>query len=149
MSAAVTQPDPPLSPARQGLLLGVAGTGLWVLLAYPAFALAGIDGVIGLSVSAILCLLPGLVVLLVLGQFAATQPMAPFAGSAVRLFCVGVGCLVVRVVRPDWGFQGFFLWVSLYYFVLLILETFLLVRHLPRSSTTSEQASLDDELDSA
>lgn len=145
----MSQPGPPLSPVRQGLLLGVVGIGLWVLLVWPAFKLAGTNGLLGLTVAAFLCLLPGLAVLLVLGQFAATQPMAPFAASGVRLFCVGLGCIVVQAVRPDWGFRSFFIWVGLFYFPLLVLETFLMVRHLPRKQPLTDQPSSDNESVSA
>lgn len=145
----MSQPGPPLSPARQALLLGVVGIGLWGSLGWPAYHLAGTDGLLGLTVSALLCLIPGLAVLLVLGKFAATQPMAPIAASGVRLFCVGVGCVVVRALRPEWTFMSFYLWVGLFYFPLLVLETFFQVKSLPQGKPAADQSSSDNESVSA
>ena len=145
----MSQPGPPLSPARQGLILGAAGLALWGLLLWPAFRLAGNVGVQGLTVSLLLSLMPGWMVLLVLGQFTATVPMAPMAASGVRLFCVGTGCVLIRLVRPDWGWLSFYLWVGLTYFPLLILETWLIVRSLPRTQPSKDESTSDNESVSA
>ena len=129
----MTAQDSPNS-FRQGLLLLAVSVALWVVLAGPAWASAGSHGLAGLTLAAGVCLVPGVIVLLVLGQLASTQPMALLAGSSVRIVFVFGSCLLVSEFAPSWGFKEFFLWLILYYFALLIVETVFMLQQLKVNS---------------
>lgn len=126
---------------RQAGILTSVGVLLWLLLAGPAWLAAGRDGLAGLSVSAALCLLSGIPVLLVVGWFSDAQSMLPILGSMVRLVIVFCGCLVVVEVVPTWGFREFFIWLILYYFVLLVVETAFILQSLKSNSNRDKSGT--------
>ena len=102
----------------------------WLLLAAPAYRLAGTDGLLGLSIAAILCLIPGLIVFLMVPmmQVANAGVLAALGSTTVRLFFVAVGTIVTRDLRPDLKFREFHLWVLIFYLATLLFETLLLVK---------------------
>ena len=122
------------------MVLGVVSLVCWLLMAGPAWLLAGTTGLVGLTLAAVLCVLPGAIVILVLGQLAAVQPMAPLAGSVIRMVFVFAGCLAVQELFPQWGFAVFFLWVILFYVVLLVLETALMVQRMKNLEQPADQS---------
>ena len=115
--------SPVVKPSRQSAILVLVGGLLWVLLAGPAWLVAGQEGLAGLSVSAALCLFSGIPIILLIGPFANSKPMLPMFGSVVRLMIVFCGCLAVVEIMPTWGFQEVFIWLVIYYIVLLAVET--------------------------
>lgn len=119
-----------ITPLRQVAVLAVVGGALWVLLAGPAWLLAEWEGLTGLTVSAGICLFTGIPVQIIAGQFSDARSMVPMMGSMVRLVFVFCGCLMVVELMPTWGFREFFIWLVVYYFVLLAVETAFIVRNL-------------------
>ena len=137
--------SPVVRPFRQAIVLASVGVVLWALLAGPAWFTAGKDGLIGLSVSAALCVAPGVLILLLVGQFKSPQSMLPLLGSVIRLMIVFSGCLAVVELMPSWGFREFFIWLITYYFILLAVETLFVLQGLksktvPGSPDTSVSA---------
>lgn len=117
---------------RGGVLTAVTAA-LWALLAGPAWLLAGIDGIEGLTYAALLCLAPGWVVFLLIALYgtAGTQAaMVALGGTTLRLVFVLVGMLVVLSARPHLGFREFIVWLIVFYMATLLTETLLVVRKL-------------------
>ena len=119
----------PKSPARRCGLLAASSVLLWVVLAGPAYWVAGELGLEGLSYSALLCTLPGCVLFLVIPffEFAQNKAFAFLAGSGLRMFAVLVATLLLREVRPDLGLRQFLSWLVVFYSVTLLVETLLIV----------------------
>lgn len=112
-----------------GLLLWALA--LWLVLLYPAFALGGSDGVEGLTLAAVLCLLPGWLVLAIGSRWGTDSSQAPLlviGGSVLRMLFVLGGMLVVQGVREDLQFHEFVLWLLVFYLGMLAVETRLLLR---------------------
>lgn len=124
--------EPKVSTSTFGrcVQLTAAAAGLWLLLAAPAWSLAGYDGLEGLTYAALLCLVPGLIVFVAASRSADATKMALIAlgGTGLRLFFVLVGALVLRDVRPNLGFREFTVWLLAYYIGMLFVETLLAVR---------------------
>ena len=98
----------------------------------PRGGLAGTDGLIGLSIAAALCTVPGLIVF---GLAAAMRGpsqgvVIALGGTALRLVFVLVGALAVQAVQPRLRFREFFVWLLAYYLILLAAETLLFTRKL-------------------
>lgn len=117
-------------PFWQAAILGLVGVVLWGLLAGPAWLLAGQDGLVGLTVAAAICLLAGVPILLFVGLLSNSRSMLPLLGSVLRLVFVFCGCLTVLELMPAWGFREFLIWLIIFYFVLLVVETAFILRGL-------------------
>jgi len=120
------------SPIRQCgwlLLVTLAAT---AILALPATLVAGWAGLLGLGVSAVVCLVPGLVVvgLATSAKDPSVRIWFVLGGMIVRMFAVLVVVLVVRQLQPQLGLREFYIWVVAVYSVMLLAETWLL---LPRT----------------
>ncbi len=125
------------SPVRQCCWLLLVSLAALVLLSVPAALLAGWQGILGLGLSAIVCLIPGLLTVVLVG--AVKDPTARIwltvGGMIVRMFVILVVALVVHELQPKLGLVEFYIWLIIFYNVLLLAETWLL---LPRSSQDSE-----------
>lgn len=124
------------SPIRQcGRLLAIS-LAACLLLSPVAMAVAGLEGVLGLAVSAVVCLLPGLITVWLAS--AATDPNAKVwltvSGMLVRMLIVLAVTLVFYKLRPQWGLREFYIWLIAFYNVLLFAETWLL---LPRGDQSA------------
>ena len=110
--------------------LAVAGLVLWLLLAGPAYLLAGKNGLEGLSYAAILCLLPGGLVFFLASRYgvANTPVSVVLSATVVRLLFVLAGTLVVLAVRQDLRFREFVVWLLAFYMATLVAETWLVLR---------------------
>ncbi len=120
----------PAAIKRCALLTGVAAA-LWCLLAGPAWFLADGAGLLGLTLAAALCTIPGLLVFLIvaLSPSAGSQAaMVSLSGTGLRLVFVLVGVSVVRSIRPDLRMREFIVWVLIYYLAMLASETMMVVR---------------------
>ena len=126
------------SPLTQcGRLLAIS-LAAWLLLSPVSLAVGGLDGLQGLAVSAVVCLLPGLITVWLAS--AATDSNAKLwltvSGMLVRMMMVLAVALVFYVVRPSWGLREFYIWLIAFYNVLLFAETWLL---LPRGNQSVEK----------
>ena len=126
------------SPLTQcGRLLAIS-LAAWLLLSPVSLAVGGLDGLQGLAVSAVVCLLPGLITVWLAS--AATDSNAKLwltvSGMLVRMMMVLAVALVFYVVRPSWGLREFYIWLIAFYNVLLFAETWLL---LPRGNQSAEK----------
>jgi hypothetical protein len=115
-----------------GSWLTAAVAGLWLLSAFPAWSLAGLTGVRGLSCAALLCLVPGWLVILLGGSYrvASTPTFMILAATLLRMFFVLVGALIVRFSFPGLRFQEFALWLILFYLLTLFVETIQAVKQI-------------------
>jgi hypothetical protein len=123
-------------------MLTAVAAALWLLLAYPAYLLAGFDGLQGLSIAAMLCLIPGWLALVLASRFSGAGVSAVavvFSGTILRLLFVLVGTLVVNSVRPGLGFREFIVWLLAFYLAMLLSETLLVVK--PVEADTRQGAS--------
>lgn len=117
-------------PFWQAAILVLVGFVLWGLLVGPAWLLAGQDGLAGLTVAAAICLLAGVPILFFVGLLSNSQSMLPLLGSVLRLVFVFCGCLAVLEFMPAWGFREFLIWLIIFYFVLLVVETVFILQGL-------------------
>lgn len=106
--------------------LTVATLVLWGLLAAPAWLAAGRDGLVGLSIAAGLCFVPGVVASVIASRTDwIPHPLGQMVVAMMLRMVVGLGgLLVVRDVRPDWGFREFAAWLVCFYVGLLAVETY-------------------------
>jgi hypothetical protein len=118
-----------LAWARCGWLL-LATVGLCLVLAVPAWFIAGREGLIGLSAAAVLCVIPGLVVFWIAASFgvAGTEvPLVILGGTVLRMVFVLLGMVIVQTFDPRLGFREFVVWLLVFYLVLLAVETCLVL----------------------
>jgi hypothetical protein len=126
---------------KNRLLLLIGGcAGMWLVLALPAFLLAGESGLIDSTTAAFLCMVPALGTLvwseLAAGKLPEQQMLADFGGMGIRMAVVlGVGIGLFSAV-PRFHSAAFLLWIVVFYLATLTLEIYLVVRR---------QAALDKE----
>jgi hypothetical protein len=103
---------------------------LWVMLAAPAYWLAGNLGLEGLTYSALLCCLPGCLLFFAIPffRFAQNKAYAFLVGSGLRMFVVLIATMVFREFRADLGLKEFLGWLVVFYSVTLLVETLLIVK---------------------
>ncbi|MDB5387079.1 MAG: hypothetical protein JWM11_2725 [Planctomycetaceae bacterium] len=108
-------------------VLGLVAFATWLLLALPAYAVAGVRGLEGLTWSAAVCSLSGAPVVWVVSQI----PVSPIrvwvvmAGMGVRMFAVAIIVLLFWKTRPDLGWPQFYCWLVVFYNIMLMAETYL------------------------
>lgn len=122
--------------------LTAAGAAFWLVLAVPAYLLGGSAGLEGLSYAAVLCLVPGVIVFVIASRFAADsasprQAYVPLLGAGLRLLFVLCGVLVATDVRPHLGMREFLVWVIAFYFAMLAVETWFLMKDSGSSGAAS------------
>jgi hypothetical protein len=103
------------SPWQRCGVLTACAAALWVVLAGPAYGLAGTLGLEGLTYSALMCWLPGCFLFFVIPYF-------EFAKNKAYAFLAGL--------------KEFLSWLVVFYSVTLLVETLLIVRS-PESNTSS------------
>lgn len=115
---------------RPSVWLSAAVVALWLVLAGPAWWLAGRSGIEGLSYSAVLCLVPGWLVFFLSSRYrvADTQVQVILIATTVRLLFVAAGTLVVLQVRPELRLREFLVWIIVFYLATLVAETALLLK---------------------
>lgn len=130
---------------RSGWL--TASTGLaWLVLAGLAYRLSGVVGLEGLSVAALLSLVPGWLVFWGVAAVSQApdqngQSMAVLAATCVRLMFVLFGVLLMKSIRPDLGLKEFHVWVIAFYGVSLMVETLLLVKSFSKSGLVGSESA--------
>jgi hypothetical protein len=118
---------------KLGLL--VAGTGaLWVLVLVPARMVWGDRAVVESAVAAALCLIPMSLTLVwsirAQGGSAEGQLAAAMGGTAIRLFVVILGAVVLYLSIEELNEASFMVWVVFFYLATLTLEIVLVLRHI-------------------
>jgi hypothetical protein len=122
-----------VSPIRQCVWLLSVSFAALVVLSFPAILIAGWPGLQGLGLSAVVCLIPGLLTVATASSIKdpAIRLWIVLGGMLVRMFVVLVVALVVHQFLPKLGLFEFYIWLIVFYNVLLLTETWLL---LPRST---------------
>jgi hypothetical protein len=119
--------------------LGIATALLWLVLLTPAWFLGGRDGLIGVSVAALLCVVPGWIVFWVAAAYGAAGgqvPLVVLGGMLLRMVFVFLGMVIVQSANQRLGLREFVVWLLAFYAVLLGVETFLVM---PRTESASGQ----------
>ncbi|MCX7419205.1 MAG: hypothetical protein NT013_06665 [Planctomycetia bacterium] len=129
---------------RSGWLTASAGLA-WLVFAGLAYRLSGVVGLEGLSVAALLSLLPGWLVFWGVAAVSQAsdqngQSMAVLVATCVRLMVVLFGVLLMKSIRPDLGLKEFHVWVIVFYGVSLMVETLLLVKSLSKSGSVGVES---------
>lgn len=130
------------SPMQRCGVLAASSAALWVVLAGPAFGVAGGLGLEGLTYSALLCSVPGCLLFFAvpLFGFAQNKAFTFLAGSGLRMFVVLVATLLLHEVRADLGLKEFLSWLVVFYSVTLLVETLIIVKS-PDASTMSDSSA--------
>jgi hypothetical protein len=119
--------------------LALATAGLWLLLLAPAWFVAGRDGLVGVTVAAALCVVPGWIVFWLAaayGSAGSQVPLVILGGMVLRMIFVFLGMLIVQSADQRLGFREFVIWLLAFYTALLGVETFLVM---PRSDSANGQ----------
>ena len=140
---AVTKPDSTwqVTVTSCGWLTAVTAA-IWLLLAWPAWALAETPGLEGLTYAALLCLVPGWLVFAISSKFRETHAQAAMvflAGSMLRLLFVLGGTLVLQSARPALGFREFVVWVLVFYMTTLLTETLIVLKQKPAEGARADK----------
>jgi hypothetical protein len=110
--------------ARLALVLGAA----WLLLVGPAAFWQGSQGVEGLSWAALVCLVPGLFVVMQVAGMGVERPLAGLVvGMALRLAVVSASAVLLCSLNPDLRGETFLVWLVPCYLAALAVETRLLL----------------------
>jgi small-conductance mechanosensitive channel len=108
---------------------------LWLFLAYPARHWAGELGLVYISVSAILCVIPSIVMLGFAAWSANPSPERQLAivlgGTLVRMTFVMAAALTLYLAAAAFSSAWFWMAVAVFYLFTLAVETFLMVRMQP------------------
>lgn len=130
------------TPLRRCGVLTACSAALWVVLAGPAYGLAGVLGLEGLTYAALMCWLPGCALFFVIPffDFAQNKAFAFLAGSGLRMFVVLVATVLLQEFRADLGLRQFLGWLVAFYSVTLLVETLLIVKS-PEMATASKSAT--------
>jgi hypothetical protein len=119
--------------------LSLATAVLWVALLGPAWMVAGRDALLGMSASAVLCVVPGWIVFWLAAAYGAAGgqvPLVVLGGMLLRMVFVVLGMVIIQTADHRLGFREFVVWLFPFYAVLLAVETFLV---LPKSDGASGQ----------
>lgn len=102
-----------------------------IVLSLPAMLVAGWPGLLGLMLSAVLCLIPGLatVGLVSTVKVPSVRVWLILGGMLVRMCVVLVAALIVHQLQPQLGLLEFYIWLVVFYNILLLTETWLLLPH--------------------
>lgn len=121
----------------------------WLLLAGPAFWMADVTGLQGLTVASLLCLIPGYLAFLLTGGFGTEkmQAMLILASTTIRMMFVAIGVLFLKMVQPGWGFREFTLWVLILYLATLATETAMVLKDGVEPVTEPEPTQADTHPD--
>ncbi|MEX0702236.1 MAG: hypothetical protein WD069_09090 [Planctomycetales bacterium] len=121
-----------------------AALGLWILLGGPAWMLAGSAGLLGLTISGLLCLVPGWLTLCLAssGRGSAAPVAMILAATVLRMLVVLAGVLAMRAALPRLGFREFIVWLLAYYLGMLLVETLMIVRPPFGNSCSNDPARL-------
>jgi len=101
---------------------------LWVMLVGPAWLLSNLNGVIGLSVAAFVCCVPGCVAFGLKALFKPSPNGFFLLSTGLRFGFVIAVTLLVKQERPELGLRQFHVWLIFFYLAALAVETWLVLR---------------------
>jgi hypothetical protein len=112
--------------------LTVLGFGFlfWLVLALPAWLVAGMTGLAGLSISAGLCLVPGCLAAAAKTWWGLSHVVFFLVVSGLRLFLAAGGALVANTARPELGIREFFVWLILFYSFVVAVESLVTLKRM-------------------
>lgn len=124
------------SALGQCIWLLILTSAFWLVLTGPAWLLGGTHGIQGLSIAAVLCVIPGFVVLCISSRshVGANSANMVLLSTTMRLLVVLFGVLVVQKIRPDLQFWQFLVWIIVFYLATLLLETFVVLKQTKQSN---------------
>jgi hypothetical protein len=96
---------------------------IWTLLAGPAWFAASLRGLTGVSFATLLCLLPGVVVVVVKALLQLSEVSCFLLASGLRISFVIGGALFAKSTVDDITFLEFPLWLLLNYMFVLAVES--------------------------
>jgi hypothetical protein len=105
---------------------------LWGVMSGPAYWVRGVSALEGLSYAALLCLIPGWVVVYVTSRYpdGGSQAGMVLLGTGLRMAFVLIGMVMLSSRRPDLGLYEFQVWLILFYLAFLVIETAMVVKNL-------------------
>ena len=130
-------------PFKNGLLLTLCVGVTWLLLMFVGHFLLGLRCLEGISLAALICWLPGLIVCRLHGrlgkkscQDASERPSGSgevsffLLGMGLRVVVVSLGAMQVLSSRPQLPRMEFLVWLLVFYLITLFVETRLLLQEL-------------------
>ena len=112
--------------------LALASVLFALLLAGPAWWVAGGDGLLGLAIATALCLLPGCLAMTLHRLVGDQSGMFELAVGGLRMLFVAAGAVAMQVTRPDLGMREFYVWLILLYVFTLAVETTFILKGMGR-----------------
>lgn len=111
----------------------------WLVLSVPVSLQTGAGSLGWLTLAAVICFLPGSLVLAMqpLWAKAGSAGFGAMAGAVLRMLFVVCALIAVAVRRPDVSLPVFGLELSFFYLVALWVETLLVVKGLKRTAVRS------------
>lgn len=96
----------------------------WLVLSLAAWLIAGVDGLVGSTISSLLALGCGILSIGLFCFISEKNRIAAVMGIfALRLFLTLAIVLVVKQLFPAWGLKEFYSWLIVVYLVSLAWET--------------------------
>ena len=127
------------SIARRSGWFFLAICGLWTLLTPPAYMLAGLVALEGLTYAALLCLVPGLLFIYLTADYRASAPgevWKVFGGMMLRMSVGLGGAMAINSLRPELSFREFLVWLVFFYVVTLFFEISMLLKSSNRAEVS-------------
>lgn len=120
-------------------ILGGVVVAVWAILAIPSWWLQGMSGLIGLTVAATLCLIPGWLVFALYSQYGTAAPLTLLLGATFgRMAVVLAGALVAKREYPDLDMKFFAMVLGTFYVLALTVETRLLFKPPVRGTSSDD-----------
>lgn len=113
---------------RDAAILGCSGVAMWALLLVPAWLLAKMLGVVGLTISAVLCVFPGCIIVVWKGYLSPSQNALFLVSTGLRFGLVFGSAMLAKLARPEFGISEFYIWLIVFYLYALAIETWLVLR---------------------
>ena len=124
---------------RNAAILGGRVIGGRARLAVPSGWLEGMPGLIGLTIAATLCLIPGWLVFALYSQYGTAAPLAMMLGATFgRMAAAVAGALVVKHKCPDLDMMFFAMVLGAFYVLTLAVETRLLFKPQLRGASSDD-----------
>src|SRR5262249_33935972 len=119
----------------QQLWLGSSLLAAWLVMSVPIARVGGSLALVWLAIAAVLCFLPGCLVLTLqpLWKTAGAAGLGAMSGTVLRIVFVSLGMVAVVVGRPPVSPLLFGIELSVFYLVALVVETLLVVRDINRN----------------
>ena len=128
---------------RLAILVG-GSLALWWVLAYPAYHLGGVPGLVSSAVALGLCLAPTVATLVWANWASGSSPeqqlLMVLGGTGVRMAFVLGSALILYCTEAYFQNMSFWMWILVFYLLTLALEIVLLV--VPGRVSSSQPSEL-------